>query len=90
MSTDVTQETVGARLRQLREAAGLSQKGLADAAGVPVRTVQNVEQGKCWPTFPVAVAIVRALGVSLDSLAEAPSGGVPERKMGRRPKPREA
>ncbi len=39
----------GARVRQLRELAGLSQEGLAKAAGVNRRTIINFEKGRHKP-----------------------------------------
>jgi transcriptional regulator with XRE-family HTH domain len=60
---------MGARLKQLREAAGLTQVSLAQAAGVSLRSFQQWEQGKRTPLFDAVVKIADALGCSLDVLA---------------------
>jgi XRE family transcriptional regulator, regulator of sulfur utilization len=65
---------MGENFRRLREAAGLSQSQLARAAGVPVGTYQQWEQGRRLPSLPGFIALADGLGVSLDALAgrEAP------------------
>jgi transcriptional regulator with XRE-family HTH domain len=60
---------MGARLKQLREAAGLSQVKLAALTGVTPRTVQNWEYGKRTFDFADAARLADALGISLDELA---------------------
>jgi transcriptional regulator with XRE-family HTH domain len=42
----------GEILKHLRTKAGLSQQQLADASGVPVRSIQNWEQGERTPVSP--------------------------------------
>jgi transcriptional regulator with XRE-family HTH domain len=51
-----------ASLRRLRLARGLSQDGLARAAGVPLGTLRNVEQGLSVPRIDTAAKLARALG----------------------------
>jgi transcriptional regulator with XRE-family HTH domain len=67
---------MGTRLRQLREAADLSQAKLATAVGVTPRTVQNWEYGKRTFDFESAWKLADALGITLDELAgrEPPKG----------------
>jgi transcriptional regulator with XRE-family HTH domain len=55
----------GNRLRELRQAAGLSQRGLAQAAGVGVSLVPDYEAGRREPTFSTLVKLACALDVSL-------------------------
>jgi transcriptional regulator with XRE-family HTH domain len=68
---------MGERFKRLREAAGMSQSQLARAAGMPVRTLQQWEQGRRTPLFDAAVRVADALQVSLDDLAgrETPKRG---------------
>lgn len=60
---------LGARLKQIRESRGMSQPALAEAAGVPLGSLRNWEQGIRTPAFDAAVDLAVALGVSLDVLA---------------------
>jgi transcriptional regulator with XRE-family HTH domain len=63
--------TFGERLRQLREARGWSQRELADRASVPYFTIYRCERGTHGePRVSVAARLARALGVSLDVLAD--------------------
>jgi transcriptional regulator with XRE-family HTH domain len=55
-------------VRRLRQEAGLSQAALAAKAGVPIRSIQNYEQGHRVPKATALLAISRAVGVSLDAL----------------------
>jgi transcriptional regulator with XRE-family HTH domain len=57
-------------LRRLREKAGLTQAGLAERAGVPLRTIQGWEQAYRCPVSPDFFSLVRALGVSADAFAD--------------------
>lgn len=61
------------RLKQLRTNAGLTQKGLADAAGVNIRQIQKIEAGEIQIgniTLKNAKALADALHTSIDSLLD--------------------
>jgi transcriptional regulator with XRE-family HTH domain len=60
---------MGERFKSVRESKGLTQAQLAKAAGVPLRSLQEWEQGTRIPRFDRAVALADGLGVSLDELA---------------------
>jgi DNA-binding XRE family transcriptional regulator len=66
------------RLRELREKAGLTQRALAERAGVPLGSIQHHEQGVRVPSWASVAKICRALGVSCeafmdcDEVADAP------------------
>ncbi len=63
--------TFGERLRQLREARGWSQRELAERSGVPYFTIYRCERGTHdEPRVGMAAKLARALGVSLDVLAD--------------------
>jgi transcriptional regulator with XRE-family HTH domain len=65
-------EGFGARLRALRHERGLSQKRLAEMAGVSRQLVGAVEAGRHLPRVDAALALARALQVDLGALlAEA-------------------
>ena len=75
---------MGARLKQLREAAGLSQVKLAAAVGVSPRSIQNYEYGKMKFDFEAGIKIAEALGVSLDELAGVgQSEAAPKQRKGK-------
>lgn len=57
-----------ARLRQLREAAGLTQAQLAAAAGVRQATVSDLENGKQTPTVSTLSDLAEALDVEFLAL----------------------
>ncbi|ADG73325.1 transcriptional regulator, XRE family [Cellulomonas flavigena DSM 20109] len=46
-------------VRELRLAAGLSQRELAEALGVSRQTVNSIETGRYDPSLPLAIAIAR-------------------------------
>jgi len=53
------------RLRELRQARGLSVRGLAKEAEVSTETVYSVEHGKRQPTVRTLGKIASALGVEV-------------------------
>jgi transcriptional regulator with XRE-family HTH domain len=67
---------VGARLKELRTAAGLSQRDLAARAGVPHGLIATVEQNKSSPSVASLRKILDGLAVNFVDFfsAEAPQG----------------
>ena len=51
-----------------RARAGLSQTGLADAAGLSRQTISEIERAATNPSLDVIDRIVRALGITIDRL----------------------
>jgi transcriptional regulator with XRE-family HTH domain len=83
--------SVPARLRLLREQAGLTQAQLAQRAGLHLSAVTRIEQGLRSPTLDSASALASALGVKVDDLlAPMPDSAGPRRERGRPPKARPA
>ncbi len=66
----------GSRLRLARQARGYSQQQLAGMAGVSRQAVSAVESGQSDPSLRVALALVRALGMTIEEVfgpgSEAP------------------
>jgi DNA-binding XRE family transcriptional regulator len=60
----------GPRLRELRGAAGLTQAGLAVAAGLAKTTVTSLEQGLYDASWPTVRALCGALGVECTAFTE--------------------
>src|SRR5205814_414078 len=59
-------EWFAGRLRQLREANGLTQQELASKAGLKLGGIQNLESGRRLPGWKTALALAEALGVSVE------------------------
>lgn len=72
MSTAAETPTIaagfGQKVRARRNEAGMSQRELAEQAGVGERTVQYVESGAISTTLDTAGELARALGVPLGEL----------------------
>jgi putative transcriptional regulator len=64
-------------IRVQREAAGLTQAGLAAQIGVTRQTLIAIEQGRYSPTLELAFQLARVLGVRLDDLFHYPEN-IPE------------
>jgi transcriptional regulator with XRE-family HTH domain len=59
---------MGDRLRQARQARGLSLRGLAEVLGVSPSLISQVETGRAKPSVNTLYALANELGISLDSL----------------------
>ena len=60
-------------MRTKRQALGLTQAQLAEAAGVGRRQIRRYEAGDAQPPLLVAARIARALRITLDELAGFPT-----------------
>lgn len=60
----------GKRLQELREQAGLTQVQLAEAAGLPLGSIRNYEQGHRDPLWQVVFKLASALGVSCEAFKD--------------------
>lgn len=58
-------EEVGASIRAARKEAGLTQKDLADLAGISERTVRAIETGGGNPALAAVAAAANTLGLRL-------------------------
>lgn len=70
MSTD-HDHALGAAIRVLRQNAGLTQEGLAHAAGLAFGTIARIELAQATPRWASIRAIVKALGVTWSELGDA-------------------
>jgi transcriptional regulator with XRE-family HTH domain len=70
MATD-HDRALGAAIRVLRQNAGLTQEGLAHAAGLTFGTVARTELAQATPRWASVRAIVEALGVTWAELGAA-------------------
>jgi transcriptional regulator with XRE-family HTH domain len=61
METDLPVK-IGMRIKELREAAGLSQAQVADRTGTSISSVSRIERGQMLPTVGTIFAIAKVLG----------------------------
>jgi transcriptional regulator with XRE-family HTH domain len=78
-------EWFAGRLRELREAAGLTQQQLAERAGMAWRTITHLEGSDRKPTWETVLALCQALGVEVGEFAKEPTTQH-EPRRGRPPK----
>ena len=55
-------------VRELRQAAGLSQAALGEVLGVSRQTVIAIETGRYDPSLPLAIAIARHFGTTVEEI----------------------
>ena len=67
--------TIGARVKALREASGLSLRDLAGRSGVSAPMLSQVERGETSPTLTVAMRIAAGLELRLSQLLRLDEGG---------------
>lgn len=71
----------GRNLQRLRQQAGLSQAGLAEKTGIPIKTIQNWEIDRNQPRLEAVMKLARALAAPLEELTV----GVKRAAKGRQP-----
>jgi len=59
------------RVRQLRVARGLSQGQLAEAMDVSRQTINSIETERYTPSLPLALALARYFGTSVEETFDA-------------------
>ncbi|TDX76090.1 XRE family transcriptional regulator [Rathayibacter sp. PhB151] len=68
-------EGVGARLRELRLASGMSLRALARELGISASAVSQIERGAMQPSVGRLIAMVGALGVPLSAVFDETAAG---------------
>jgi len=63
------------RVREQRTQQGLSQADLAAALGVSRQTVISIESGRYLPSLPLAFAIARFFGLTVDKMFDPDQEG---------------
>lgn len=58
-------ELIGARIRSLREAKGMTQEGLAEVMDINAKYLSNIERGKENPTLDMLIKFADALEVEM-------------------------
>jgi transcriptional regulator with XRE-family HTH domain len=59
---------LGERIRTIRKARGMSQRSLAEAAGISTNYQSEIERGFRDPAFSIVLRIVRALNAKLEDI----------------------
>lgn len=67
-----------ARLKELRETAGLTQGQLAEKAGLSKAGIADLEQGRNRPSWDTVQALCNALGVSCEEFQREPAKREPQ------------
>ena len=62
-------------VRQLRTARGLSQQELARAMNVSRQTINSIEKGRYTPSLPLAIALARFFGQTVEEVFHADGNG---------------
>lgn len=76
MGKDKKESTLGVRLKQAREAAGISQQELASRAGLSMSLVAGIEQGRATdPRLSTLLALAGVLGVKLEDIVPSDPQG---------------
>jgi putative transcriptional regulator len=61
-------------VRDRREREGLSQGALGTALGVSRQTINAIETGRYLPSLPLALALARHFGATVEDLFHAENG----------------
>ncbi|MFM6933597.1 MAG: helix-turn-helix transcriptional regulator [Novosphingobium sp.] len=61
-------DKLATRLREVREARGLTQAQLAEAIGVSRKTINTVENGIFVPSTVIALKLAKVLGEPVEAL----------------------
>lgn len=67
--SDASPQTATSAVQQAREAARMSREGLADRAGVSLKTIERIELGQVTPRRSTMSCIAQALGLEAEELA---------------------
>ena len=67
----IDQQRIGAFLRELRQAQGITQEQLAGELGVSNRSVSRWETGRTMPDFDLLIELAKRYDVSVDELLAA-------------------
>ncbi len=74
----MTPEEFGRKLKKLRETVGLTQEELSSKAGLKQGTLNNWEQGRCFPEIAQLISLCKGLGVGPEVLLDVGSLPGPE------------
>lgn len=64
----IDQKTIGAQVRKMRKAKGMTQEQLAEKAGVGITHISHIETGRTAPSLDIVICLINAFGCSADEL----------------------
>ena len=67
----IDQKTIGAQVRKMRKAKGMTQEQLAEITNVASNSISRIERGLLMPALPTLIDICNALGTGADSILSA-------------------
>lgn len=79
-------KTFGEKLRELRIAAKMTQKELAEASGLAQANVSQYEASEHQPSLAVAQSFAKALGVGLEVFSDTQPPPETSKKKPKKPK----
>ncbi|GAA4385005.1 helix-turn-helix domain-containing protein [Agromyces bauzanensis] len=62
---DEASRTIGARIREARKSAGLTQEQLAELGGTSTRTVRDIEKGTGTTGLGIVAGVAEVVGLRL-------------------------
>ena len=80
--------TFAEKLRQLRDAAGLTQEQLAERSGINLWTIRGYEQGRREPNWKGVLSLAQAIAVAAEVFAECDESMPEEQAVRPRGRPR--
>ena len=80
--------TFAKKLRQLRDAAGLTQEQMAERSGINLWTIRGYEQGRREPNWKGVLSLAKALNVAAEVFAACDESTAPEESAKPRGRPR--
>ena len=80
--------TFAEKLRQLRDAAGLTQEQMAERSGINLWTIRGYEQGRREPNWKGVLSLAKALNVAAEVFSECDESTTEEQSARPRGRPR--
>ena len=73
----ISEERFGLAIKELRKAAGISQRELADRSGIAKQAISNIERGATLPTLRTLERLAVRLGVPPSEVLRRAEGQTP-------------
>ncbi len=64
----VDQKTIGAQVKKMRKAKGMTQEPLAEKTGVGITHISHIETGRSVPSLEMIIGFINAFDCSADEL----------------------